>query len=168
LIKKHHEPCVLFLEDAFSESDGERLKDAGYVGVERFADHFRDDNTKHAAQGVKDPKIIKLCDSKGWLLVTADSSMHKTHTELIKTTQVTILATAHNSAGNIEPWVKALIRAKAKIERHFKKHERPWFATFTRNGDVHITTIGPEKVCRRNRPKEIEGTGTKTRAKKAS
>jgi hypothetical protein len=82
--------------------------------------------------------------------------MHKTHTELIKTTQVTILATAHNSAGNLEPWIKALIQAKTKIERHFKKYERPWFATFTRQGGVSITTIGPDKVCRRTRPKEME------------
>ncbi len=158
MIKKHREPCVLFLEDAFSESDGERLKNAGYAGVERFADHFRDDKTKHSAQGVKDPKIIKLCDKEGWLLVTTDSSMHKTHTELIKTTQVTILATAHNSAANPEPWVTALIRARAKIERHFKKHQRPWFATFTRQGEVHIKTIGLDKACRRNRPKEMEAT----------
>jgi hypothetical protein len=167
LIKKHHEPCILFLEDAFSASDGERLKNAGYLGVERFADHFRDDKTKHAAQGVKDPRIIRLCESKGWLLVTTDSSMHKTHTELIKTTHVTILATAHNSAGNMEPWVNALIRAKAKVERHFKKYERPWFATFTRSGDIHITTIGPDKACRRNRQKEMETTTAKS-AKKAS
>lgn len=171
MIKKHHEPCVLFLEDAFSESDGECLKQAGYAGVVRFADHFRDDKTKHAAQGVKDPRIIRLCDKEGWLLVTTDSSMHKTHTELIKTTQVTILATAHNSAGNLEPWIKALVQARPKIERHFKKYERPWFATFTRQGEVHITMIGPDKVCRRNRPKEMEAPNpapAKRDAKKAS
>ena len=92
--------------------------------------------------------------------------MHKTHTELIKTTEVTILATAHNSAGNPEPWVAALILSKAKIERHFKKYERPWFATFSRDGDINIQTVGQDKVCRRNRPKEMEAATGST--KKAS
>jgi hypothetical protein len=99
----------------------------------------------------------KLCNEKRWLLVTTDSNMHKTHTECIKTTQVAILSTAHNSAADITEWVDGLIAAKATIERHFKKHPRPWFATFTHDGKVTPPkTIGAEAICRRNRPREME------------
>jgi transposase-like protein len=38
--------------------------------------------------------IIRYCDSHCWILVTTDSSMEKTHCEVIKSTQVAILATA--------------------------------------------------------------------------
>jgi len=93
------------------------------------------------------------------------------HCDLIKETQVTILATAHNSAENVGEWVEGLIRAKAKAERHFKKTQRPWFATFTRDGDIHIQTIGQQRVCCRNRPQEMEASSAKMAgedAKKAS
>lgn len=156
MIKKHREPCILFLEHIFSEGHAERLRQAGF-SVERFAAHFPGpDGSKDIERSVKDPRIIKLCARKGWLLVTTDSSMHKTHTEVIKTTEAAILATAHNNADEMDEWVKGLIDAKAKIERHFKNYERPWFATFSRNGDIHIQTIGKDKVCRRNRPREME------------
>jgi len=82
--------------------------------------------------------------------------MHKTHTELIKTTEVAILATAHNNADSIKEWIDVLIGIKPKIERHFKNYERPWFATFTHDGDIHIQTVGKDKACRRHRPKEWE------------
>jgi hypothetical protein len=82
--------------------------------------------------------------------------MHITHAELIKTTQVTILATAHNNADDIGEWVDGLIAAKPKIERHFKKTMRPWCGTFTRQGDVHIKPCDLNKPARRNRPREQE------------
>ncbi len=161
MIPKHREPCVLFLEDAFAESHAERLRQAGYAEVHRFATHFRDGTTQRTEQSVKDPRIIKLCAEKGWLLVTTDSSMHLTHTELIKATQISILATAHNHAADMNEWVEGLIAARAQIERHFKKFERPWIATFSREGKVtSIKTIGPQAKCRRNRPREIECVAT--------
>ncbi len=58
-------------------------------------------------------------------MVTIDSCIYKTHTDLIKTAEVTILATAHNSAGNLEPWVAALILAKAKIRAPLQKISAP-------------------------------------------
>jgi hypothetical protein len=155
LIPKHREPCILFLEDAFAESHAQRLRDAGYCEVVRFVSHFHNGATKRAEQGVKDPEIIRLCDKERWLLVTIDSSMHLTHTELIKKTNVAILATAHNHADNVSEWVDALIKSKAKIERHFKKFPRPWFATISRTGDITIKTIGADAKCRRNRPEEV-------------
>jgi len=155
LIRKHHEPCVLFLEDAFAESHAERLRQAGFVQVERFANHFRDKQRNSTEQSVKDPRIIRLCAKESWLLITTDSNMHLTHAEVIKETEVTILATAHNNAEDMNEWIDALIAAKAKIERHFKKTQRPWCGTFTRQGDVHIKPCNLNAVCRRNRPTEV-------------
>lgn len=154
--KKHTEPCALFLEDAFAESHAQRLRDAGYPRVERFATHFRDEKAAHTEQSVKDPRIIRLCNRECWLLVTTDSSMRLTHLEVIKKTEVTILATAHNNAEDMNEWVEGLIKAKPQIERHFKKTARPWCGTFTRQGDVHIKPVSMDAKGRRHRPREME------------
>src|SRR6266481_1614008 len=86
---------------------------------------------------------------------TVDSNMSLTHCELIKTTQVAILATAHNHADDMAEWVEGLIAAKPQIERYWKKYQRPWCATFSRQGKVEIWTIAPDTTGRRSRPKEI-------------
>lgn len=155
MIRKNRKPCVLFLEDAFAESHAECLRRAGYPRVERLCNHFQDAKRKTLEQSVKDPRIIKFCDKREWLLVTTDSNMSCTHCELIKTTQVAILATAHNQAENISEWVAGLIAAKPKIERYWKKFQRPWCATFSRQGKIEIKTITPDIKGRRSRPKEV-------------
>jgi len=161
LIKKRHEPCLLFLEDVFSESHKLRLLEAGFARVERFVDHFRDSRTRKAAQSVKDTPIIKLCDDEGWLLVTPDKDMQFTHVEQIKTTEIAILATAHNNAPDFGEWVEALILGKATIERYFKKCARPCFATINRQGNLTIPRVfTPDCSTRRNRPKEITPSET--------
>jgi hypothetical protein len=67
--------------------------------------------------------------------------MKSMHREEIRKSDVAILATAHNSAENQDEWVVAIINLKAKILREFKKHERPWFGTFTRSATIKIETI---------------------------
>ncbi len=155
MIKKHREPCILFLEDVFAESHAERLRSAGYVQVERFRTHFPDGKPGSVEQSVKDPRIIKLCAKNNWVLVTVDSNMEKTHCELIKQTEVTILASAHNHADDMKEWVEGLILAKASLEAHFKKTPRPWCATFSRNGKITMHVITQATKSRRNRPKEM-------------
>jgi hypothetical protein len=54
---------------------------------------------------------------------------------------VAILATAHNKECNQDEWVAAIINLKSRILREFKKRERPWFATFSRNAKLTIATI---------------------------
>lgn len=91
------------------------------------------------------------------MLVTTDSSMRQTHVETIKKTDVAILATAHNSADDMDEWVEGLIAGKAKIERFFRKQARPSFATFNRQGDIPSkTTITPDQRTRRKRPREAQ------------
>ena len=154
MIRKNRNPCVLFLEDAFAESHAECLRRAGYPRVERLCTHFQDVKRKTLEQSVKDPRIINFCDQHSWVLVTVDSNMSLTHCELIKTTRVAILATAHNHAEDMAEWVDGLIAAKATIERHWKKFERPWCATFSRQGKVQIRHVAPDTKGRRTRPKE--------------
>jgi hypothetical protein len=81
--------------------------------------------------------------------------MSLTHCELVKTTQVAILATAHNHAEDMGEWVQGLIAAKVQIERHWKKFPRPWCATFSRQGKVQIRHIALETKGRRLRSKEV-------------
>jgi hypothetical protein len=148
---------VLFLEDAFGESHAEQLKQAGYPGVERFAKWFKDERTRRTQQSVKDPEIIRFCDSQKWMLVTTDSDMQFTHVEEIKKTEIAILATAHNKGIDPGEWVAALITGKARILRFFSNHPRPSFATFNRQGQLTtVKTINPERYTRRNRPRETE------------
>jgi hypothetical protein len=60
-------------------------------------------------------------------LVTTDKNIRYTHVEVIKETEVAIIATESNQS-SIALWVEALILAKPKIERTVRKHRRPWFA----------------------------------------
>ena len=75
------------------------------------------------------------------MLVTRDHEMKNMHREEIRKSDVAILATAHNSAENQDEWVVAIINLKPRIVREFKKHERPWFATFSRTAKMSIQTI---------------------------
>lgn len=142
----------MFLDDALSGKHAvTRLEQAGFT-VEPFAKSFHTETGKE--QSVKDPRVIKLCNSKGWLLVTTDSDMRFTHVEEIRRSpNLAILATAHNSAGDLDQWIEALIKAKAAIEREFKKRQRAWFGQFNRQGKVTtIYTITEEHKARRKRP----------------
>ena len=65
--------------------------------------------------------------------------MVKTHVEEIrKNPNITILSTTHNSATPEENrlWLDAVIKLKSKILRMYKKEQRPWFATFSREGTI--------------------------------
>jgi hypothetical protein len=145
----------LFLDDCFS-SDSAVKKLEPHFKLEVFHKWFRDENQKKQ-NGIKDPKVITFCHNKGWLLVTADHEMRKTHVEEIKAhPRVTILATARNcaSAQELHQWLDAIIKLKPTILRDFKKKPRPWFATFNIEG--HITsfkTITEADTTRRTRAK---------------
>ena len=139
-VKKWHDECVLFLDEGFSsESVAVRLRTAGFT-VQRFPEWFRDENGQ-VRRNVEDPEVIRFCHKHGWLLVTRDHEMKNTHREEIKRTEVTILATAHNSSEDQDEWVAALINLKSRVLREFKKCERPWFATFSRRARLTINTI---------------------------
>lgn len=91
------------------------------------------------------------------MLVTMDHEMRNTHVEEIKAhPHVTILATAHNSTTPQEyiEWLDALIKLKPEILRRFKKSERPWFATFSREARISsFKTITAADTTRRTRAK---------------
>lgn len=139
-VKKRREECVLFLDEGFSaESVAIRLSTAGFT-VQRFPEWFKDANGI-PLKNVLDPEVIKFCHRNGWMLVTRDHEMKNLHREEIRKTSVAILATAHNSARDQDDWVVAIINLKKRILREFKKRERPWFATFSRQASITIQTI---------------------------
>ena len=156
--RKRRDQCIIFLDDAFdAKGIAERLIAAGYCGVERFTVHFpRKDNPEARQQNVKDTRVLKLCNTKGWLLVTTDSDMRYTHIEEIKKhTNLAILATAHNSVHNPFDWVEGLEVGRTDIERLFKKQPTPWYAQFNRQGKIttHFTVTEAHRT-RRNRSNE--------------
>ena len=139
-VKKRREECVLFLDDGFSaESIAVRLRTAALT-VQRFPEWFKDESGQKR-ENVEDGEVIHFCDRNAWLLVTTDHEMKHTHREEIRKSEVAILATAHNSAENPDEWVVAIINLKSRIQREFKKRERPWFATFSRTARLTIETI---------------------------
>ena len=159
--KKWRDRCVVFLDDCFDrETASERLLAAGFHRVEAFLNHFpRTPGDEVREQGVKDPRIIRLCNQNGWLLVTTDSDIRHTHIEEIKKARrLAILATAHNGSADPDIWIEALILAKVDVERQFKKRTRPWYAQFNRDGKITtIFTVTEDLKTRRNRPGETDG-----------
>jgi predicted nuclease of predicted toxin-antitoxin system len=150
--EKRHEKCVLFLEDGFGTTTyPERLRAAGYE-VECFATHFQKDGKRE--DGVKDSRIIKFCQENDFVLVTSDKNIRYTHVDIIKGTEVAIIATESNQS-SMALWVEALKLAKPKIERTVRKHRRPWFARLSRTGDIRkVETITQSMSTRRRRPRE--------------
>jgi uncharacterized protein DUF5615 len=120
--------------------------------VECFATHFRDAKGRKE-ESVKDPRIIKFCDEKKWVLVTTDRNMSLTHIETIKKTEIAIIATSSNNQP-LDTWAKALIKAKPKIERFVRKHPRPSFATIGTTGCLTQRAISAKAHTRRHRPFE--------------
>lgn len=157
--KKRLEKCILFLDDAFdAEEIPPLLVAAGYEpNIQRFTEHFpRDAKPTVREQNIKDPRVIRLCNKHGWLLVTTDSDMRFTHLEEIKQNpNVAILATAHNSVENIFEWAEGLAQGRAAIERKFKKQPTPWFGQFDRSGRITTCyTITDAHRSSRTRPHE--------------
>jgi uncharacterized protein with PIN domain len=130
----------MFLDEGFSApSVAVRLRTAGFT-VQRFHEWFLDE-AGQPLRNVPDGEVIKFCDRNQWLLVTRDHEMKSLHRQEIRKSQVAILATAHNKECNQDEWVAAIINLKSRILREFKKRERPWFATFSRNAKLTIATI---------------------------
>jgi hypothetical protein len=145
----------VFLDDCFA-SDSAVATLAPYFELRDFRVIFPDAK-KGKQNGVLDTPVIKKCHEEKWLLLTADHEMRKTHIEEIKKNpNVTILATAHNSATPEEyrAWLAAVIKLKPAILRMYKKEPRPWFATFSREGNItSFKTITTEQTTRRTRKK---------------
>jgi len=130
----------MFLDEGFSApSVAVRLRTAGFT-VQRFHEWFVDENGV-ALKNVPDPEVIRFCHKNQWLLVTRDHEMKNLHREEIRKTSIAILATAHNKKCDSDEWVAAIINLKPRILREFKKRERPWFATFSRQANLNIQTV---------------------------
>lgn len=58
--------------------------------------HFKRPHDGGKEQDVKDPRILRLCNKRKWLLVTTDSDIRYRHIEQIKASpDLAIVATAH-------------------------------------------------------------------------
>lgn len=152
--QKWRDECVVFLDDCFA-SDSAVATLAPYFELRDFRVIFA--GAKGKQNGVLDTPVIKKCHEERWLCLTTDSNMAETHVEEIKRyPNVTILATANNSASAAEyrEWLAAVIDLKPEILRMYKKKPRPWFATFTRRGRISsFKTITEEHTTRRTRKK---------------
>jgi len=157
--KKWRDRCVLFLDDCFDrEIAVQPLLDAGFARVETFLKHFpRQAEPGKKEESVKDPRVIRLCNQHGWMLVTNDSNIRFTHVEEIKKCEkLAILATSHNSADDPDEWIAGLASARTQVEREFKKRKRPWYAQFNRDGKITtIYTVTDQHCTSRRRPNEV-------------
>jgi hypothetical protein len=138
-----NEPTYL-LDEGFDGKDAYEALAASGFALERHRVHFPAKD-RHREEGVKDPRIIKLCNKWGWLLITTDHNIYNVHRkEIAESPNVGILATAHNSPEDIMEWVEGLILLKPRIDRNsFRKTKRPWFLQFNRQGKI---TVGPKPI----------------------
>jgi len=129
--KKWRDSHVLFLDDGFDCDDTHSLLVSAGFEVERFSGHFKDAYGSRT-QGILDPSVITLCNKHGWVLITLDGAMLRTHrNHIVCCSNVGILATAHNSEPDVTEWAKSLIALKPQLARNsFKKRPRPRFGTF--------------------------------------
>jgi hypothetical protein len=145
----------VFLDDCFA-SDSAVATLSPYFELRDFRIIFPNEK-KGKQNGIGDTSVIRKCHQEKWLLLTTDREMRRTHIEEIKKNpDVTILATAHNSATPEEyrACLEAVIRLKPTILRLYKKQPRPWFATFSREGNItNVQTITPDHTTRRTRKK---------------
>jgi hypothetical protein len=143
------------LDDCFA-SDSAVATLAPYFELRDFRVIFPGER-KGKQNSVEDTPVIRKCHEEKWLLLTIDHEMKKTHIEEIKKNpNVTILAAARNSKTPEEyrAWLAAVIKLKPKILRMYKRQQRPWFATFSREGNItSCETITQEHTTRRTRRK---------------
>jgi predicted nuclease of predicted toxin-antitoxin system len=122
------------LDDGFDSPQAHSALVAAGFQVKRFQDHFKDAKGKRK-QNVPDPEIIRLCSDNQWLLITLDRDMEFAHTEEIRRSDVAILAMTSNNQP-IAVWISAIVKARAKIERDFKKRQRPYFSRISPEGTI--------------------------------
>jgi hypothetical protein len=128
---------VFFLDDALDCPDAkEGLIRAGVL-VERFSEHFLDESGRKM-QNVKDPEVIRFCNRRGYVLLTTDSNIASRHrTEIKKSKNLGILATAHNTVEDITIWVRAFTVLVPMFKKNsFLKRQRPWFGKFDTTGKI--------------------------------
>jgi hypothetical protein len=92
-------------------------------------------------QRVKDARVISLCHQHGFLLFTLDKSMKEAHSTELCRTDIGVIAGASNDKYLPSVWVQAFIKAKPRILRDFKKHERPYFSILQRTGSVSTEVV---------------------------
>jgi hypothetical protein len=81
--------------------------------------------------------------------------MRHTHVDLIKKTNIAIIATESFDKWSPSAWIEAFVRAKVEIKRHLRKYPRPWFAHLAISGEIRkIETITQDMFTRRVRPRE--------------
>lgn len=153
--QKWRNGCVIFLDECLA-NDSAVASLSPYFDVRDFRVIFPGERNGKQ-NGLGDTHVIRKCHEEKWLLLTSDREMVRTHIEEIKKyPHVTILATAHNSASHEEyrAWLAAVVALKPKILRLCKKEPRPWFATFSRDGNItSFKTITAEHTTRRTRKK---------------
>ena len=144
---------TIFLEAGFGTTEcPQRLEAAGFQVV-CFSTPFEYECRNQIS--VSDPRIIRHCHKNGYDLLTHDKSMRHTHVEVIKKTDIAIIATESFDKWSPGAWIEAFVKAKTDIKRHLKKHPRPWFAHLAISGEIRkIETITEEMGTRRVRPDE--------------
>jgi hypothetical protein len=144
---------TIFLEAGFGTTEcPEKLKAVGFQVV-CFSTPFEYEHRHQIS--VSDPRIIHHCYKNDYALFTHDKSMRHTHVEVIKKTNIAIIATESFDKWSPGAWIEAFVKARTDIKRHLRKYPRPWFAHLAINGEIRrIETITEKMFTRRVRPHE--------------
>jgi hypothetical protein len=91
-------------------------------------------------QGVKDEENIVLCASKLWLLTTTDKNIVLRHRDLLHKHRQSVIFTSNNQE-KFETWLTAFPKAKAAIERHWKKTAPSWIGRLHPTGLLEVSPL---------------------------
>lgn len=146
----------MFLEDGFGTGEYPALLRGAGFEICCFRDDFPAKPGK-PEQSVKDPRIIRHCHERGYVLITTDKQLCYTHIGTVKKTDIVVIATESNRS-EMRVWVDALITGKARIERLVKntrkRGQRPCSARISRTGSIWMDPNYLNKTTKKNRPKE--------------
>lgn len=107
-------------------------------------------------QGVKDDENILICAKNNWLLTTTDKNLVLRYRDLLRIHKQSVVFTSNNQE-EFETWVRAFTKAKAAIERNWKKKAPSWIGRLHPNGYLEVYALMQyteyqSETVRRKRP----------------
>jgi hypothetical protein len=94
----------------------------------------------HKRQGIKDDENIVVCAKNNWLLTTTDKNLVLRYRDLLHKHKQSVVFTSNNQE-KFETWVRAFTKAKAAIERNWRKKPPSWIGRLHPNGYLEVSAL---------------------------
>jgi hypothetical protein len=121
---------TLYLDESFDCGEVKALLDAGSIKYKIYSSRFD--------KGTDDTHILRLAGQKGWVMLTCDKKNRYRELECkaVHYYRVRQFVFAGNLGGI--PLARLLVSIKNKMRQFCRDHERPFVATITQGGSIHL------------------------------